>query len=61
MSERWIEEEVKSALDEDYRPAPWLLSNAIAAVSAIPRRGQSACLGCRHRGCLARRQLDCRL
>lgn len=32
MSERWIEEEVKAALKEDYRPAPWLLSNSMAAV-----------------------------
>lgn len=32
MSESWIEDELRAALDEAYRPAPWLLSNSMAAV-----------------------------
>lgn len=32
MSESWIEGELKAALDEVYRPAPWLLSNSMGAV-----------------------------
>lgn len=32
MSENWIEGELKAALDEVYRPAPWLLSSSVAAV-----------------------------
>lgn len=32
MSESWIEVELKAAIAEDYRPAPWLLSTSIAAV-----------------------------
>lgn len=32
MSESWIEEQLKAAIAEDYRPAPWLLSNSMAAV-----------------------------
>lgn len=32
MSESWIEEELKAAIAEDYRPAPWLLSTSMAAV-----------------------------
>ncbi len=32
MSESWLEEELKTALAEDYRPAPWLLSSSMAAV-----------------------------
>lgn len=39
MSESWIEGELKAALDDDYRPAPWLLTNSMAAVRrARPRR-----------------------
>lgn len=39
MNESWIEAEVKAALDEVYRPAPWLLSSSMAAVRrAEPRR-----------------------
>ena len=32
MSESWIESEIKAALNEGYRPAPWLLSNAMGAI-----------------------------
>jgi WD40 repeat protein len=32
VSESWIEGELKAALDEVYRPAPWLLSNSMGAV-----------------------------
>jgi WD40 repeat protein len=32
VSESWIEGELKAAIDEGYHPAPWLLSNSIAAV-----------------------------
>jgi len=32
LSESWIQEELKAALDEVYRPAPWLLSSSVAAV-----------------------------
>jgi WD40 repeat protein len=39
MSEKWIESELKAALEETYRPAPWLLSNSIAAARRIrPKR-----------------------
>jgi len=39
VSQRWTEAELKAALDEVYQPAPWLLSNSIAAVRrARPRR-----------------------
>jgi len=38
VSESWIEGEVKAALHEDYRPAPWLLSNSMAAVRHARRR-----------------------
>jgi len=41
VSERWIEEGVKAALNEDYQPAPWLLSNSMAAVRRA-RRGRPA-------------------
>lgn len=32
MSDSWIESEIKTALNEGYRPAPWLLANAMSAV-----------------------------
>lgn len=32
MSNSWIEGEIKAALDETYRPAPWLLANSMAAI-----------------------------
>lgn len=45
MSETWIESELKAALEETYRPAPWLLSNAIAAARRTrPRRSAAAWL-----------------
>ena len=39
MSESWIEGELRAALDEVYRPAPWLLSSSMTALRhARPRR-----------------------
>lgn len=40
MSESWIESEIKNALNEGYRPAPWLLSNAMGAVRRSRRAPQ---------------------
>ena len=39
MSEGWIEFELKAALEETYRPAPWLLANSMSAVRNL-RRGR---------------------
>jgi WD40 repeat protein len=41
VSESWIEGELKTAIDEGYDPAPWLLSNSMAAVRNA-RPGRSA-------------------
>lgn len=40
MSESWIETELKAALEEEYRPAPWLLPNSIAAVRGTAQHNQ---------------------
>ena len=40
MSESWIESEIKAAMDDSYRPAPWLLSNAMGAVRNARRAPQ---------------------
>jgi hypothetical protein len=41
VSENWKEDEIKAALDEAYRPAPWLLSNSMAGVRATRRGGRT--------------------
>lgn len=39
MSESWIEGEITAALNEEYRPAPWLLANSMTAIrNARPSR-----------------------
>lgn len=40
MSETWIESELKAAFEEEYQPAPWLLSKSLSAVSE-PRPGRT--------------------
>jgi hypothetical protein len=40
VSERWIEEEVRAALNETYRPAPELLSVSIAAIRSDQPTGR---------------------
>jgi hypothetical protein len=32
VSERWMEGEIRAALEEEYRPAPWLLANSIETI-----------------------------
>ena len=41
MSESWIEEEVRAALNETYRPAPQLLSVSMAAIRSDKPKGRN--------------------